>query len=268
MAPILGLAQTSAGALTQPGAASGFTALESVVAAAGMLFVIFLVVATVAEQILEMFRGFLSYFGITLLSGGVTVEQAKKLAREFLPPGSTVSAKVEEVFDVGKKAEKAISVKLLDLQNFRDKIPVIVGKDQFGNPMADEVKLLTEAVATIRSAIESSETSRILMLRVLSCLVCWMICYAAGLNAFAIVADSLAILPGDVAGPATAPTGGGMFSALYEVLAGFLRPLSPAFGYVGTAFAASAGSGYWHDVLDKVRATKAAVSSARTLVTT
>ena len=81
MGPIFSLTQATTGTITN-GALSGF---EQMIGAVGMLLVLFLVVATVSEQILELFRGVLEQAGIKALKGGVSVADAPKRLAEFLP---------------------------------------------------------------------------------------------------------------------------------------------------------------------------------------
>lgn len=93
-------------------------------------------------------------------------------------------------------------------------------------------------------------------------------CYASDLNAFAIVADTFPQLAPD---PVQAASGGGnLVTQVLGWLRGLLEqvfgPMGNFGGMIVTAFAASSGSGYWHDQLDRIRAVKAAVGSAKNIV--
>lgn len=296
MGPLFALTEATTPTIVagaQTGAPAGF---DQMIGAVGMLLVLFLVVATVCEQILELFRSFLEQFDIRWLKGGVTVEQAQKLAKEFLPKDGEAAKKVDALFSDGEGLKKKISVKISDIQKIRDQIPAIVGKAAEGTPdpaaakvladaaaaakvLADAAaakvpadaaeakviadaaaakvvtdaaaaKVLSDAVAAVNAAIDESEVSRILYLRVLSFLVCFGICWTSSFNAFGMVLVSYPQLLGETGATAAKATASGIF------------------GYLATAFAAASGSNYWHDQLDRLRALKSAVGSAQKVIST
>jgi len=93
MGPIFWMTWATTGTITN-GALSGFDQMIGVV---GMLFVLFLVVATVSEQILELFRSVLEQVGIKALKGGVSIFKSQKRLAEFLP----VKSQGNRVWDLG-----------------------------------------------------------------------------------------------------------------------------------------------------------------------
>ena len=93
MGPIFWMTWATTGTIIN-GALSGFDQMIGVV---GMLFVLFLVVATVSEQILELFRSVLEQVGIKALKGGVSISNAQKRLAEFLP----VKSQGNRVWDLG-----------------------------------------------------------------------------------------------------------------------------------------------------------------------
>jgi len=93
MGPIFWMTWATTGTIIN-GALSGFDQMIGVV---GMLFVLFLVVATVSEQILELFRSVLEQVGIKALKGGVSIFNSQKRLAEFLP----VKSQGNRVWDLG-----------------------------------------------------------------------------------------------------------------------------------------------------------------------
>lgn len=217
--------------------------IDNAIAALGMLFMLFLVVATASEQIIEVFRGVLQSVGINILKGGVTVAEATKLSAEFMPQGSEARAKAEALLAVARDYPKTMENKKEEIQKalkaVTDALATIAPGSQIVEAATAEVNKLALEISV---AVEKTEQVRVVTLRVLSLTVCLSICSITNFNALGIVAKSYPQFDLSVA-----DTGLWWFISVFA-----------------TAIAASAGSSYWHDMLDKVRATKTALTSIQT----
>ena len=215
-----------------------------------MLFVLFMVVAIIAEQILEQFRGTLERFGITWLKSGISMKDAKAMIESLSTGQSPVLTEDQKkvATDALNKAE-ATQAQFLktaeDIAKLKTDLAATVGT-QAGGTMT---KALDDVAGAIKRRFDEKESARLYVLRWLTIVLCVTICVLSDINAFAAISDGL---PGSTA--SNLLTGG--------VLSGW-TVFGISIGHVATGFAASAGSQYWHDVLDHVRAAKSAVESAR-----
>jgi hypothetical protein len=233
--------------------ASSLGGLDDLLGIASVLFVLFIVVATVAEQIIELFRGFLEGFGITLLKGGLTLEQAQKIAAEVLPENGIALAKVNALVALGDQYKVTLEKKKSDIEALRKKVSEALGPDlsgQIGTELKSEV---TSMATEVRIMVEGSEAKRVYVLRLLSCAVCCVLCYFADFNAFAIADGEL--------GPPSAGADGASQARILNFK--FLNGLP---GEILTGFAAASGSSYWHDALDKIRAAKQSIGQMQKVV--
>ena len=222
--------------------------MEQALAALGMLFMLFLVVATASEQIVETFRGLLQAAGIKILKGGVTVAEATRLSAEFLPAGSLASAKADALLAVARDYPRKLEGKLAQIERAK------AGIDAALMAPLPEARLVEQATAAVNALalevsgiVEKTEQVRVMVLRVLSLVVCLAISLATHFNALDIVAEAYPAFFG------TLRPGAGGNLAFWQFT-----------GVLATALAASAGSSYWHDQLDKVRAVKTAITSIKT----
>jgi hypothetical protein len=215
---------------------------------------LFLIVATVAEQILELFRGTLERFGLTLLKGGLTLEQAQKIALEALPPEGVALAKVNALVAMGDQFKSTLSTKQAAISDLRQTVADALGEDFKGTIEAGTNSALTALTTEVRMLVEASESSRIFALRLLSCAVCCILCLTADFNAFDIAFDSV--------------KSAGATGAAQSVQAGVGPKLLDSWiGHILTGFASASGSSYWHDALDKIRAAKTSISQLKTVAT-
>lgn len=215
--------------------------MEEALAAVGMLFMLFLVVATASEQIVEAFRGVLQAFGITKLKGGVTVAEATKLSAEFMPPGSEARAKAEAMLAVAKDYPQALANKKTQIEQAVQDITTALATIGPGAQGIEQATMAVNKLALeVSTIVGKTEQVRMTVLRVLSLAVCIALCWFTSFNALDIVAKA------------------------YPKFGVALGSGNWAVGLLGTAIAASAGSSYWHDMLDKVRAAKTALTSIQT----
>ncbi|HMS93648.1 MAG TPA: hypothetical protein PKA03_00200 [Tabrizicola sp.] len=218
-------------------AANNLAGLDALIGTAAVLFAMFLVVATVAEQILELFRGTVEQLtGITMLKSGITLEQAQKIAVETLPAEGTALAKVNALVAMGEQFPKTLEAKKAEIEALRANIATALGPDLTGTVETQMTSSLTALTAEVKTMVQSTESARVYLLRLLSCIVCIVLCILADFNAFQIAAEDLGR---------------------------DLGVLSTGLGTVLTGFAAASGSSYWHDALDKIRAAKSSIGQMK-----
>ncbi|MFN0113499.1 MAG: hypothetical protein ACKVPY_02355 [Paracoccaceae bacterium] len=229
-------------------AASG--GLTDLIAVLGMLFALFMIVATVAEQILEALRGLLERVGITLLKGGLTMDEAIKAASEFIPEKSddpakaSALAKVAALKALGKEYPKKLKEKIAEIGKIESDLKAaFAGAGGDTDAKETAVATLSEMKAEIAKLTGETERARVWTLRICVAVVSLGICLALTFDAVDIVAMN--------------------FPKQFTTLADAYKDSGPTgfmhlLGMVATALAASAGSNYWHDQLDRVRALKSA----------
>ena len=212
--------------------------MDQALAALGMLFMLFLVVATASEQIVEAFRGVLQSLGITKLKGGVTVAEATKLSAEFMPPGSEARAKAEAMLAVARDYPKALADKQAQIQQAVQDITAALATIGPGAQVMEQATMAVNKLALeVSTVVEKTEQVRMTVMRLISLAVCFALCWFTSFNALAMVAKA------------------------YPAFAGSLNFQNSTVGLLATAIAASAGSSYWHDQLDKVRAVKTGITA-------
>lgn len=232
---------------------SALGAFDELLGTAALLFVLFLVVATVAEQLLELFRGTLEWFGITLLKGGLTLEQAQKVAAEVLPEHGIALAKSNALVALSEQYTSTLAAKKTSIEAMRASVAEALGPDLSGQISTELKTGLTSLATEVRTLVDGSEAKRVYVLRLLSCAVCCGLCYFADFNAFEIAADELGLKAGTMDEGATDPV------MAFDVLKGLA-------GQLLTGFAASSGSSYWHDALDKIRAAKQSIGQMQKVI--
>lgn len=208
--------------------------MDSLLALLGVLFFMFLVLATAVEIILEVFRGLLERFGITWVKGKVTIDDALSLANEFATGDTELAAKIQAVKLVAVQIEQKTSEKLQQL----DKL----GKDLVdASSSIGEIALkLNELAASVKAEIDKTERHRIFILRLIATGIGALLIWKTEFYIFDILAKS----------PEAAKWAGEFkwFTKLGE------QPVWVNI-LVGS-FATAAGSSYWHDQLDRVRKLK------------
>ncbi len=192
-------------------------------------FAVMLGLAIVVETILD----FIKLTGI--LRARISPEQAMKDIKEWLPEDSQVRVKFASMTnllqeykvkaeDINKKA-KAIGDLAKDTINS-------LGLVRFENQMA-------ALIADARKAFEKNESRRIGILRFISALIGVYLAWQLQIDSFELLSP---LFPENIRNFIHSPEYG--FSNLRFG------------GIIISGFAASAGSSFWHDQLDKVRAVK------------
>jgi hypothetical protein len=206
--------------------------MDQLLTAIGVLFALFLVMSAAVEMILETFRGLLERLGITLLKGGVSLDDALQISAEFVPTGTAAAAKVSALIGVAKETRQITEDKLKTLKNLRDEL--VKTQPAVASEILEDV---SQVVADVRETLSSSERGRVFWLRLLSAVIGVALAFMAevdGLNLALKAAEFNLVVPV------------GMSTIL-------------------TGLAAASGSSYWHDQLDRVRSLKGAYAQAAKL---
>lgn len=212
--------------------------MESLIALVGVLFFMFLVLSTAVEVILETFRGFLEWLGITWTKSNVSMDDALRLASEFTEGNSVLGAKIHAVESVAKQIENKAGEKLGQLKKLSDDL-ADASKDA-----ADIALRLNEIAASVKDELDKSERKRIFILRFITAVIGSLLVWETEFYVFNILAES--------------PDAKQWLGSLMKVQAPWINIL------VG-GLATAAGSSYWHDKLDKARKLKVIAKDVREL---
>ena len=203
----------------------------------GVLFALFLVMAAAVGMNLETGRGLLERIGITWLKGGVSLDDAMKISAEFVPAGSAAAAKVAALAGMASQSRKVADETITKLQTIKNDLARAGGE-----PTADLIEQVSQAVSGVRQTLEASERRRVFFLRVISAVIGVLLAGYAEFDAIHLAAKS-------------ATEAGLKFMDYFAQGPGWT-------GYLITGIAASSGSSYWHDKLDNIRSLKGAVAQA------
>lgn len=233
------LASVTLGFAETPPASSKSTTIDTLLGAVGLLFVLFLVLAAAVETVLETFRGLLETVGIKVLKGGVSLDDAIKMAGDFVPDGSQASVRIGALAALARETAKVSADKVTELESVRDALVAAGGGAASG--LAERV---STAVSQVKGELEANERHRVFLLRLFSALLGIALAWVAGFNAVHMAADA----------------------AKDIMLLAKLSTIDPVVDYIITGIAAASGSSYWHDQLDKVRKLKNVYAQAAKLV--
>lgn len=198
-----------------------------------------LVLAAASESVLETFRGVLEGLGFKWLKSGMSLDDAVKEAKEFLPKGSPEAQKILAIETLGKTYTNQVADKIAKLDDVKKKLLVVAGDPP---SLIDLGKIATD----VKDVLDKRETVRVLILRVLVTVIAFVIAWNTKFDALSLVYSIFDQTK--QAGDPVATHGGTIF------------------GYLVTAIAAGSGSGYWHDQLDLLRKLKSADQSLKALV--
>jgi hypothetical protein len=211
--------------------------MDAVLALLGLLFLMFLVLAASVETILETFRGTLEAIGITWARGKVSVEDALKLASEFAPDNADLTTKLQAVKNAAAQISNKASQELQDLNTIQANLNA-----NLPSTPATAGAELNAVAASVKDKLEKNERLRIFALRAIAAILGFILVYYADFYVFRIIAQT----------PAT------------KDLVANLPMLQEAWvNILIGGLAASAGSSYWHDQLDKIRNVKSAVQEVK-----
>jgi hypothetical protein len=213
--------------------------MDSLLGAAALLVALFMIVAAVAEQVLEVFRDLLEQLGLTGLRRGISVDEALRAADLQLDEGDRLAARIEALRALGERFPAEFPARREALERLKADLTAAAGPEA----IAAVAARVAQVAARLRAAGTRAERRRVLVLRALSIALCLLLCWATGFDALQAVASAYPDLLGD---------------------SPFAQASWP--GMLATAVAASSGSAFWHDILDRVRATKAATARLSALV--
>ena len=214
--------------------------MENLIAQLGLLFFIFLVLAASVEVILEVFRGVLDALGFTWAQGKMSLGEALRFASEFSPNRSELNTKLQAVKSAAQQIPEKTQGRLDALEVLGEKLQAQL------SPRALELIAaeLNALAAVVKTDIESSERRRVFILRLAAALLGCGLVYLVDFYVFRMLAN--------------AQEAQGLLASVNGLQAEWINVL------VG-GLAAAAGSSYWHDKLDKVRAIKALIGEGKSL---
>jgi hypothetical protein len=214
--------------------------MDHLLSTLGVLFALFLVLAAAVEAVLEIFRGLLERLGLGWLRGKTSLDEALRLASEFAPTNPSLNHKLAAVALAAGQIRDVADAKRAQFGELRRSIT-----EATSPALADAVSTaLNQAASEVKSALEAHERSRVFVLKLLSVAIGIGFAYATDFHVFRILAAS----------PEAAFLARGLAGLQGEAL-----------NCIVGGIAAAAGSNYWHDQLDRVRAVKASVAAARSM---
>lgn len=212
--------------------------MEALLYLVGLMFFLFLVLSAAVESILDMFRGLLERFGITLTQSKVSLEEALRLAKEFAPDEAALAPKLQAVESAARQVEGKVQSEMTKLAALKQKVATLA--PEATNAVAAELNAIA---SSIKAELEKQERQRVFILRALSALIGCLLTWQTHFFIFQILAKSSG-LPSSID----------------------LQGLqSPVLNIIVGGFAAAAGSSYWHDQLDKVRNLKTLTADLKKL---
>jgi len=212
--------------------------MESFLGIIGLLFFMFLVLSAAVEVILESLRGMLELFGLTWLKSNVSLDNAIALSKEFAPGNAQLQAKIEALTTTAKQLGNRASDKIEALKRIKANLNT-AGAESI-------IEEINERVAAIKTDLDQRERRRVFIVRLLAAVIG---CCLIGVSEFHVF-EMLAKTP-----------------ELKELVSGGTMKVlvNDNFNIFVGGLAAAAGSSYWHDQLDKVRALKSAAGNLKTL---
>lgn len=214
--------------------------MDALIATLGALFALFLVLAAAVEAILEMFRGTLERFGVTWLKGKTSLDEALKLAAEVAPTSDFLKTKLAAIETAAAQIKEIAEKKKTEFDDVKSSLSQAVGAAAIDEAAAK----LNRLAQSVKESLEIDERRRIWVLKLLSAALGVALCTYADFHVFEILAAT--------------PGASDLLKGLPSMQGELLNRL------VG-GIAAAAGSNYWHDQLDRVRAVKSSFASAKKL---
>ncbi|TDQ21634.1 hypothetical protein EDF75_3802 [Raoultella sp. BIGb0149] len=204
--------------------------MEASLTVLGMLFFMFLVLATAVEAILEMFRGMLESVGITFLKGKYSVEDVLKLSNDISSDNAGLNSKIALVKSAAQQLGGKVKTEIDQLKKLDVELSHNVNNKE---KVTAELGIIT---AEIKKRLEASESTRIFILRTLSAIIGCLIVWKTHFYILEILTNT--------------PSSQGVKSVTSELNNSLFNILVGGLG-------AAAGSSYWHDQLDRIRDLKA-----------
>lgn len=215
--------------------------MESFLSVLGLLLACLLVISAAVEATLEMFRGVLERLGFTFLKGKTSVEDAVKIAKEMGGGGNAaLSVRLAAVESAVAQVSTLKAEKTKVIEDLKRDLAGVAGVA----PEDLEARFAT-VLGDIKGRMDEDERSRVFLLKLLSILIGVGYVSFTGFNAVEIVVE-------------------GLKDSNLTLLASRFENLDTMFVnlFLG-GIAAAAGSNYWHDALDRVRAAKEVLNAAK-----
>jgi hypothetical protein len=195
--------------------------LEFLLTMIGIVFLVFLVLSSAVEMLVEVLRATLERFGWRLMKSKVSLEETMQLVRDFAGEEIDFDAKLHALRVTARQLSR----------NGRARFPELEAPDS-----GTSTHNLNEVAARVWSGLRENEARRIFTLRFLSAIIGCALVWISHFHVFEVLADAL----GSADWISRFP---GLGRRWVNVVVGGL--------------AAAAGSSYWHDKLDAVRNVKA-----------
>lgn len=225
--------------------------MESYLDATILLMLYFFMVASATEIILETFRGGLEKLGFKILKSERSLGDVLSEYSDLLPDNEKIKGKFEALKDVTGKVSNISNVTI----NNVNKIKEGLGENDFIN--GDLTIEINKITADVKSFLDKKERGRVFILRLISMLIATVICYLANFDVLFALVQFYPKLFGNGFG-------------LYKVIMVHDNVTVQPIGFIGahlgmiiSGLAASGGSSYWHDKLDKLRNVKSITGSLR-----
>jgi len=212
--------------------------MEELIAQLGLLFFMLLVLATAVETIVESLRGILELFNITWTKSKMALDDALKLAAEFAPDNKALGPKLMALQAAARQIGGKVGNKITALGALKDKLDAATDGETAA--LANQVRAAAMSAST---ELANSDARRVFLLRLISAAIGCTLAWWSDFHVFAILAQT----PG---------------AEYLQELKGLQSPLP---NIIVGGFAAAAGSGYWHDQLDKARNLKTVAAQMKTL---
>lgn len=207
--------------------------MESLLTLIGMVFSSMLVLSAAVESVVETARG-LAGLVTPWFASRISVEEAMSLTREFAPSGSKLPAQARAIEAVAAQFGKQLAADVGRLKRIQEKLA-----EAGVTPPADIIADLNEVTIRVGRYFAAREQQRIILIRFVAGLVGIGLVWLTDFQILAMIAE--------------APEAAGRFN-------GFPGLKSRALNMIVGGLGAAAGSSYWHDKLDKVRALKTAAA--------
>jgi hypothetical protein len=198
--------------------------VDQLLGTASLLIIVLLVLAAAIESVLETLRGVAGQL-LPSLKGAQSLDDALELAREFSAQGGAVEAQPMAIRAAAERIRYSIKQNLDGLDDIAAQLA--------GAQASSLTQRMNEAANEVSAAIGEYERRRILILRVVSAVIGVGLAFISGVD----LLDLISSAPG--------------FGRL-QMASGFPSWI----GEVVTGIAASSGSSFWHDQLDRVRSVK------------
>ncbi|MCX2710181.1 MULTISPECIES: hypothetical protein [Pseudomonas] len=204
--------------------------MDNLIGSLGTIVFLLLVLSTAVEMILEVFRGGLEFVGVNFAKGKLTLEEALTFTNEFMPQANPVTSQVHALKVVTSQFKKRAEAQIEDIKN----IEALLGGGVAAEAYSPVVEKIQGIASDVRDIVNREERNRVFILRAISGVIGCVVVLCSDFYIFELVLGSLSKYGFEGVG----------YSEVWR---------SPTLNVIVGGLAASAGSSYWHDKLDKVR---------------